>query len=323
MLFNHPFMYNINRSMLTLCRDEHHSSTPNNIFNIPELDVLLSTPTPPILELVSPPPTHHPSGAGKTSLLHLVIAHAILPTFFSAIPLNGHNASVILFDPLHHFSVPRLTTILLTILASKAPSDTPQADLENIVSISLLHLHIFRPQSWPSLLATLRTLPAYLFDHTRHKSMHRRIHSIIFDDIDAFTWSIRNATVSSAAATNAVSSASAQLTTALQRLTKQFSCSVILTSQSTTPSSHRPALPASWPPNMSVTRWAIRRVEVVRFAPALSVVEAELERTHRWEVVRKGRFEVWKVGVGIQNGDGFVFKMDEVGVKVEREGVPV
>jgi hypothetical protein len=74
---------------------------------------------------------------------------------------------------------------------------------------------------------------------------------------------------------------------------------------------------------MIVTRFAIRRVEVLRFAPALSVAEAEVERAQRWDVVQKGRFEVWKVGVGVGDGEGFVFRVGETGVEVEREGVPV
>jgi hypothetical protein len=323
MLTVHPFIQIFNQYILTCHSRESQGSIPNNVFNIPELDALFSSPTPPIIEFVSPPPSHHPSGAGKTSLLYLAIAHAVLPATLSNIPLGGHNASIILFDPLHHFSVTRLAAVMLTILASKTASETTQADLKTAVSLSLLHVHIFRPQSWPSLISTLRSLPEYLFDSTRHKSTNCRIHSIVIDDIDAFIWSIRNVTVSSAAATNPISSASALLTTALQRLTMQFSCSLILASQSTTSSSYRPALPTSWPPNMIVTRFAIRRVEVLRFAPALSVAEAEVERAQRWDVVQKGRFEVWKVGVGVGDGEGFVFRVGETGVEVEREGVPV
>jgi hypothetical protein len=71
---------------------------------------------------------------------------------------------------------------------------------------------------------------------------------------------------------------------------------------------------------VAVTRLAVRRVEVLRFAPALSVEEAEVERAQRWDVVRKGHFECWKVGVGAREGDRFVFRVDDAGVEVEKEG---
>jgi hypothetical protein len=297
---------------------KHSDETPssNIFFGIPELDALLPISTPTNLELISPPPTHHAPGAGKTSLLYLIIAHAILPPSFSSIPLSGQNAVIILFDPLHHFTVPRLARTTFAILVSKAKEagkDISTDDMKTLVATSLLHVHIYRPQSWTSLITTLRSLPEYLFDAARHKSIHRRIHSILLDDVDAFVWSIRNGSTA-----NQLSAASTQLTSALRHLTTLLSCGVVLTSQSTTPTSFRPALPLQWPQNMPVTRLAVRRVDVVKFAPGLSVEEAEAERAQRWEVVSKGRFECWKVGVGVRDGEGFVFRVGERGVAVER-----
>ncbi|KAF1919071.1 hypothetical protein BDU57DRAFT_536096 [Ampelomyces quisqualis] len=290
----------------------------NNIFGIPDLDALFPSPIPPILEIVSPPPSHHLSGAGKTSLLHLIIAHAILPSSFCSIPLSGQNAAIILFDPLHHFSVPRLASIMLHMLVSRLKEAGQAIDADNLKSLvatTLLHVHIFRPQSWISLLSTLRSLPDYLFDSTKHKSMHRRIHSIILDDVDAFVSSIRAST--STSTSNTLTTASSQLTSAVYRLTTLLSCSAVLTSQSTTPTSYRPALPLSWPQNIHTTRLAVRRVQVLKFAPAISVEEAEAERAQRWDVVSKGRFECWKVGVGARDTEGFVFRVCDRGVNVE------
>lgn len=68
---------------------------------------------------------------------------------------------------------------------------------------------------------------------------------------------------------------------------------------------------------MQVTRLAVRRVEVLKFAPAISAEEAEVERKQRWGVISKGRFECWKVG---KDGKGFVFRVSEEGVEIEREG---
>jgi hypothetical protein len=66
-----------------------------------------------------------------------------------------------------------------------------------------------------------------------------------------------------------------------------------------------------------VTRLAIRRVEVLKFAPAISIEEAEAERARRWDVVQKGRFECWKVGAGVRDSEGFVFRIGQAGVEIE------
>jgi hypothetical protein len=60
-------------------------------------------------------------------------------------------------------------------------------------------------------------------------------------------------------------------------------------------------------------------VEVLKFAPAISIEEAEAERQQRWDVVIRARFECWKVGPGVREGEGFVFRVGERGVEVESE----
>lgn len=160
--------------------------------------------------------------------------------------------------------------------------------------------------------------PDCLFDASRHKSTHRCVHSIILDDADAFIWSIRNVASSASTPNHSLTTASSQLTSLLHRLTTQLSCSAILSSHSISPTSFRPALPSSWPQNMDITRLAIRRVEVLKFAPAISVEEADGEGARRWDVVKRGRSECWKVGMGIKGGEGFVFRVGEMGVEVER-----
>ncbi|KAG9190799.1 hypothetical protein G6011_08887 [Alternaria panax] len=301
--------------------------TQTSHFNISEIDRLILSPGPPILEIISPPPTHHPFGAGKTSLLYLIVAHAILPPAFSSIFLGGQEAAIVLFDPLNHFSVPRLAEIMLSLLCSRLAStdqvvDEPlKAEMKCMIKTALQHLHIFHPQSWSALLATIDSLPDYLFDQTTpHKSMHRRVQSIVLEDIDTFAWSIRGTNTSSVStSSNALATASAQLTTRLTKLTKLFSCSMVLTSQSTTPSSYRPALPTSWPQGTLVTRLAVRRVDVSKFSSAISIEEAEKEKLQRWEVVSRGRFECWKVGVGVKDGEDFAFRVGK-GIEMERGG---
>jgi hypothetical protein len=311
--------------MLTLNSTDGTNTIHTSHFKIPEIDSLIISPGPPVLEIISPPPTHHPSRAGKTSLLYLVIAQAILPPSVASIPLGGQEAAVIVFDPLHHFSVPRLAEIMLSLLNSRLLStdqevdESLKAEMKTIIKTSLQHLHIFHPQFWSSLLATLDSLPDYLFNQTTpHKSMHRPIHSIVLEDSDAFVWPIRNKNASNSTSSNTLATASTQLTIRLAKLTKLLSCAMVLTSQSTTPSTYRPALPTSWPQGMSVTRLAVRRVDVLKFASAMNVEEAERERLQRWEVVSRGRFECWKVGVGTRDGEGFVFRVGK-GIVVERD----
>jgi hypothetical protein len=297
----------------------------NTLFGIPELNALISNPSPTVLELVSPPLTHHPSGAGKTSLLYLIIAQAILPATFSSITdLGGRDAAIILFDPLHHFSVPRLASVLLSLITRKLPhphdqlEESSKPNLLSLVQKSLDHVHIFRPQSWSSLLATLHWLPDYLFNASSHKSTHRRIHSLILKDTDAFLPSLRNTHPSPSTTVNPLSIASKSLTSSLQALQTLLSCSIILSSPSLLPTVFRPAIPVAWPQGMSVTRLAVRRVDVLKFAPEMGVEQAEAEKEQRWEVVRRGRFECWKVG-GVKEEEGFVFRVGRDGVEVEVE----
>lgn len=303
-----------------------NTTSPNNYFCIAELDALLSRQAPPILELVSSPPAHHPTGSGKTSLLYLLIAKAILPVAISpSIPVMGKEAAVILFDPVSHFSIPRLVSVMLSLLESKLSAanieiDEPaQVQLKSMVKRSLVHLHIFRPKSWPSLLSTLCSMPDYLFDRTRHKSVYRRVHSLILEDMDTFVWSIRGSAsaVLNAKSSDVVSTASTQLIAQIQSLSTLLSCATILTSCSALPSALRPALPLSWPQGSSVTRLALRRLEVIRFAPTISVDEAEAERQQRWEVVGRGRFECCKVGIGVKDDEGFMFRVGN-GVEIEK-----
>lgn len=179
----------------------------------------------------------------------------------------------------------------------------------------LAQVHVFHPSSWGGLLATLRGLDGYLFDGKGHVSTHYPVASILLEDIDAFVPAIRFAAETSDA--NPLLAASSHLTHELERLASMLSCTIVTTSRATAPNSFRAPMPLAWPTGMQLTRLAVRRVEVVRFAPGLSVEEVERERGKRWEVVVRGRFEVFRVGGG-KEVEGFVFRVGE-GVRVERE----
>ncbi|KAK7183258.1 hypothetical protein DPSP01_011799 [Paraphaeosphaeria sporulosa] len=273
----------------------------------------------PIIELISPPPAYHPSPAGKTALVHLLTTHAVLPSRLASVPLSGLTSAVVLIDPLHHFSVSYLASTLSSHIvscftAAGQDSTSPDARREVIACVkqALEHVHIFRPSSWDNLLATLQSLEDYLFDKGKHGSMQRPVHALVIEDIDTFIPALRTASGS-----NAISTASALLTRRLDTLSATLSCAVVVTSRSATAAGFRPNIPLSWPTHMQLTRLAVRRVEVVPFAPGMSIVEAEAERGQRGEVVSRGRFEVWRVGGGGEK-DGAVIRIGR-GVVVERE----
>lgn len=57
-----------------------------------------------------------------------------------------------------------------------------------MLSSSLQHIHVFRPESSSSLLATLQSLSTYLYELHRHLSSSRPLHSIFIDSAGAFFW---------------------------------------------------------------------------------------------------------------------------------------
>lgn len=220
--------------------------------------------------------------------------------------------------------------------------DATKTEIKSLVRNCLLHVHLFRPQSWGALLASLDALPAYLFDATKHSSMQRRVHALLIDDIDAFVPVLRNERAGDGGTANPLTAASVRLTSVLQRLAREFFCGIVLTAHSSSASSFRPSLPVAWAPrageagraagdardtttqttthiDITPTRLAVRRIQVLKFAPAISLEEAEAERQQRWDVVSKGRFECWKIGVGTvaREGEGFVFRVGKGGVCVE------
>ncbi|KAF2106122.1 hypothetical protein BDV96DRAFT_338508 [Lophiotrema nucula] len=244
--------------------------------------------------------------------------------------IAGQNAAIIIIDPLSHFSVHRLAEVMSSLLltkmkeAGKAVEERLIKDMTGLVKMTLVHIHVFRPQSWDSLLSTLKSLPDYLFSTEKHRSMNRRIHTLALEDIDTFYWSLRssssNATPAAATSqTNSVQAASIRLTRHLLDLSNLLSCATILTSHSSSPTSFRPFVPTSWPQGIQPTRLAVRRVEVLKFVPAICIEDAERERQQRWEVVQQSRFEAWKVGIGAKDGTGFVFKIAQ-GIEIEKEG---
>jgi hypothetical protein len=295
---------------------------------------------PPLLEIISPPPNLHPSPAGKTSLVYLITAHAILPPELmlslssSPVHLGGQNAAVVVLDPLGHFCVRRLAQVIAALIKEKlhesefghaVPTGDEEEEVKTVIRRALVHVHLYRPQSWTSLLATLQQMPGYLFNADRHRSMDRRVHSIVLEDVHVFYHSVKscskdthddNDSVIESANPGPLATANTNLTSVLQRLEKIFACAIVLTSPSSSPTFFRPRIPYSWPPDTALTRIAVRRIDIIPFAPGRGVEEAERDRAARQEVVDRKRFEAWRVGD--RERRGFVFSVKGVeGVGIE------
>ncbi|OJD34113.1 rad51 family dna repair protein [Diplodia corticola] len=183
------------------------------------------TPTPPLIELTSAGP-----GAGKTQLLYLITALAILPRAYASIDLQGKASAIVVVDTDGHFSVSRLATVAKGHIArccrrhaqqqqqqrrhhdgiepdnnddgdddNRHPLIKPAA-VDSIIAAALTHVHILQPQSQAALLDALRALPTYLFSRSttstttyHHSSAHRPLHSILLDSASAFFWPLRAA----------------------------------------------------------------------------------------------------------------------------------
>lgn len=177
------------------------------VFGIPPLDEIVNSvlaakrttnirsSNPPILELIPQAP-----GSGTTHLLYLLTATAILPS-----SLGGKDSCVAIIDTGNTFSVSRLVQQLRVAIRShnqkqhEPHQDRPSADTEATASAAasetstltslLRHVHIFRPQSHPSLLATLDSLPTYFLQPSNaNPSTHRPLAFIALDSLPAFHW---------------------------------------------------------------------------------------------------------------------------------------
>ncbi|KAM5432061.1 hypothetical protein MferCBS31731_007649 [Microsporum ferrugineum] len=140
------------------------------------------------------------SGCGKTSLLYYITAVGILPTSFNGVHLGGQDGAVIFLDSDNRFNAARLRDIALNYVREKIHKHNQRtADLSShkrqrgddtglrqMVEGCLQHVHVFKPTSSESVLATLQSLESYLLDATKHRSAHKRLHSIMLDSASSF-----------------------------------------------------------------------------------------------------------------------------------------
>ncbi|PGH30728.1 hypothetical protein GX50_06490 [[Emmonsia] crescens] len=163
-------------------------------------------PRQPVLEITSPS-----SADGKSHLLYYITALAILPDTYHNIILRGRNSAIVFLDTDCRFDAVRLREvtrgivleraveqgILLPAAGSNSGHGNEDEDLNKMLHTALSHVHVFRPQSSASLLATIRSIEPYLLHgtaegHNKHESHYRPLHAILLDSASAFYWQDRH-----------------------------------------------------------------------------------------------------------------------------------
>ncbi|KAK7542652.1 uncharacterized protein J3D65DRAFT_223465 [Phyllosticta citribraziliensis] len=218
----------------------------------------------PAVELTSLGP-----GAGKTHLLYLITALAILPEVHSGIDLQGHGGTVVFIDTDGCFSVERFVQVMQCHIErrikqhnnatsfdearpGRQEASISETEQRSMICHALDHVHILQPQSHAAVLSTLSQLSAYLFDGSAHKSLLRPLQCIILDSAGAFfhplkaaeeqalllqppnnvTSSQTTAAAAAAATPPTTSEAYASLVRELRSLQHRFQCAVIATTAS-------------------------------------------------------------------------------------------
>jgi hypothetical protein len=246
------------------------------------------------------------SSTGKTHLLYLITILAILPPLYHEVDLAGKESAVIVIDTEGRFDVERLVELMEHHIIGRY-TETP--DREDLISRSLEHVHVFRPQSMAAMTAILSNLPNYLFNHQAHQSTRRPLHSIMIDSASTFYWQNREedeATKLASREKNTAPSTSminpyATFTQALRSMSLMFSCAVIVTTHAFSNYAKEPGspllrtLPAPWPSLPSV-RLLFTRQTVQKFAQGMSVEEALKEQPGRQSVVEKVKYRADVIG---------------------------
>lgn len=311
----------------------------------PSSNVLFSSSAPrqkrpsPVVEISS-----SLSGAGKTQLLYYMTARAILPRAYGGVSIGGLEAAVVWMDADDRFDVYRLRNVAEGIIRQAPESVDDEAldqqtglfsdgQLTEILTSSLQHVHVFRPQSSSALLATLRTLDKYLYDLSRHHSASRPLHMLVIDSATAFFWQDklrdevarteeigrRRPEVDQKREKNQIFQLSdlyAQIVNELKRLQGLFGCAVVYTTTvssgrppaSTTSGQSGPLGPYDRPPSQTpslrpalpapwgtfpVLRLVVHRDTVRPFPPAMSAHDARRDAPMRQSVVAQGKFSAW------------------------------
>jgi len=251
--------------------------------------------------------------SGKTQLLYHLVSLALLPAEYNGLYKFGKGSAVVLFDLSSKFSILRLYDVMQTLVSficSITSSKLGEQDMSALISDSLTHLHIFRPQSFSSVLATLATLPAYLLAQpSTHFSTNRPLGLLALNDLSSFLWQDRQDADEEAGIPTNVHAEKANNSVLLQRyrtlvsilrdIQHRFSCTIVATnwglSPATSKAGHRALrrnLPSVWN-NFCTVNVVVERDRIRKFGPGMSIEEALKEGPHRWEAVAKSGFSAW------------------------------
>ena len=290
--------------------------------------------------------------SGKTQLLYHIIAINLLPHLHDDIELRGKEQAVALFDLSSRLSMSRLSDVMRGYIKRRSSISRTALNEETtlLIHTSLTHLHVFRPQSTQSLVATLSALPAYLLSRpSSHFSANRPLGLLAISDISAFYQQDRleseegqvttpDGTNAAATTVTLLQSRYKSLTAILQDVQTLFSAPVVVTNSALSSFSSnvvgqpslRSHLPAVW--NVFCTlQLGIERDRVTKFGPGMSVEEASGERAQRWEAVTRSGFSGWVNWWGsggwreevkedlrrMEAGGSFKFRVGDEGVVVD------
>lgn len=303
---------------------------------------------PPVIEM-----TGVSACSGKTQLLYHIIAINLLPHLHDDITLRGKEQAVALFDLSGRLSMSRLSDVMRGYIERRTSiSRTALNEKETtlLIHTSLTHLHVFRPQSTQSLVATLSALPAYLLSRpSSHFSANRPLGLLAISDISAFYQQDRleseegqantpNGPNAAATTITLLQSRYKSLTAILQDAQILFSAPVVVTNSALSSFSSnvvgqpslRLHLPAVWN-SFCTLQLGIERDRVTKFGPGMSVEEASGEKAQRWEAVTRSGFSGWVNWWGsggwreevkedlrrMEAGGSFKFRVGEEGVVVD------
>ncbi|TKA30649.1 hypothetical protein B0A50_02369 [Salinomyces thailandicus] len=306
----------------------HRPLAPTPPFNLPALDRLLPTrsPQPPLLELTSAGPS---PGAGKTHLLYHLLALAVLPS-----ANGGKGGCAVIIDTDGTFSVERLAQQLrlLLLLPSKpedpasttasatepAPHDENEATAKILAALS--HIHLFRPQTPASTLATLQNLPTYLLTSKTHLSHDRPLTLLALDSLPrSQTTPKANNNDNNNNPTFLPTPPPQTYLTTLTTLSNTFATPSVYTTRTTTTTTTT-TTPKTRPEPLTLK---LRRKAVRKFPQGVSVRAALRECGQRAQIVGEGVFEVSVVIGGGQRGGGRGVEGERFGFRVGAEGVVV
>lgn len=303
-------------------------------------------PKQPVVEITSTAPC-----AGKRHLLYYIAAASVLPRSYDSILLRGQEGAVVVLDTDNQFDVIRLRDVLSSLLTSRLKPPSPHAaapspsDLSSLLHDSLQQIHIFRPQSPPSLLSTVHSLPTYLMDPTAHYSSPRPLQTLIVTNLSAFLWQTQLESDEAPRLEHQNANPFIQyhrsMVQELSNVQQTLGCVIVAANQGLSALqwmrkgevSVKPHMPGVWN-DFCTLKLVVGREVVRKFGPGISADEAIHEREQRQKAVAECGFWCrvnwwdsgeWDAGVaeGLQTldrGGAFSFHISGMGVRIEDVG---